>query len=611
MDERRANRPASEWVVPPKDDIIDRLNRRHPRLLITDDSNARIKDPIRKGGQASRWHESLLSQAEALLSQEPLRYEIPDGLRLLSVSRGVQARIYVLALLHCLDGGRRYAERAWRELEAAAQFPDWNPRHFLDTAEMTHAFAIGYDWLHGEWGERQLQILRDAIVEKGLKPALQCYRGEANYGWWVRSEHNWNQVCNGGISVGALAVADELPELAGEVLHSALLSLKLSMSRFAPDGAWAEGPGYWNYATSYNVLLLAALETALGSDFGYSGALGFSETGLFPIYLTGPSGLSFNFADCHEEIGYAPQMLWLARKFDRPTYAWFELQTVVPEPLDLVWFYEHPKSPNEVGIPLDKHFRNVEVVTMRGAWDDRDATFVGFKAGDNSVNHSNLDVGTFVLDVMGHRWAVDLGADDYNLPEYFGGKRWTYYRMRAEGHNTLVINPGEGPDQDPKAVTRISRFGSKRDSAYAIADLTPAYGRDARAVMRGIWLQDRQLILIQDELRMRQASDVWWFMHTRSRIEEMAGGRDVVLTQGGARLWARIIQPEDARFGVMDAVPLPTSVNPQGQSNNEGVHKLSIHLKGVAEARVAVSLAPFTEGKSPQNSHPIAPLAKW
>ena len=32
---------------------------------------------------------------------------------------------------------------------------------------------------------------------------------------------------------------------------------------YGPDGAWAEGPGYWRYATQYNVVFLAALETAL------------------------------------------------------------------------------------------------------------------------------------------------------------------------------------------------------------------------------------------------------------------------------------------------------------------------------------------------------------
>ena len=80
------------------------------------------------------------------------------------------------------------------------------------------------------------------------------------------------------------------------------------------------------------------------------------------------------------------------------------------------------------------------VVTMRSSWDDPNARFVGFKGGDNKVNHSHADLGTFVLDAMGYRWAMDLGPDDYNLPGYFGKERWNYYRLRTEGHNTLVVD---------------------------------------------------------------------------------------------------------------------------------------------------------------------------
>jgi hypothetical protein len=29
---------------------------------------------------------------------------------------------------------------------AVAAFADWNPSHFLDTAEMTAGLALGYDW---------------------------------------------------------------------------------------------------------------------------------------------------------------------------------------------------------------------------------------------------------------------------------------------------------------------------------------------------------------------------------------------------------------------------------------------------------------------------------
>ena len=151
-----------------------------------------------------------------------------------------------------------------------------------------------------------------------LKPALAAYRGEARFGWWVRAHHNWNQVCNGGIAIGALALADVEPELAGEILVSGLTSIQRPSMHFAPDGAWAEGPGYWNYATAYHVYYLAALRSALGTDFGLAKAPGFDKTGLFPLYVTGPSRRTFNFADASAGTIRAPQLFWFARTFNLP-----------------------------------------------------------------------------------------------------------------------------------------------------------------------------------------------------------------------------------------------------------------------------------------------------
>ena len=174
--------------------------------------------------------------------------------------------------------------------------------------------------------------LQQAMVEKGLKPALKLYRAHSG---WTRAHHNWNQVCNGGIGMGALALADVEPQLAGEVLHDASESIQLAMAEFAPDGAWNEGPGYWNYATSYNVVFLAGLQSALGTDFGLSQIGAFKDTGLFPIYVTGPLGRTFNYADGGDHAIFAPQMFWLARKFNQPVLAWYERRThlaVLPGP---------------------------------------------------------------------------------------------------------------------------------------------------------------------------------------------------------------------------------------------------------------------------------------
>jgi hypothetical protein len=339
-----------------------------------------------------------------MLAAPPSQYVIPDGLRLLATSRRVLDRVQTLALLYQLDGDHRYADRAWQELDAAAKFKDWNPRHFLDTAEMTHAFAIGYDWLYDYWTPEQRETLRAAMVEKGIQPALQI---EKEQRWWAVAHHNWNQVCNGGIGLGALALADVEPQLAGDFLHRALQSIQLAMTEYGPDGAWAEGPGYWEYATTYNVVFLAALQTALDTDFGLAKIKGFSEAGTFPIYASGPTGLSFDYADAHAEIVRAPALFWLAREFNNPEYAWYQHRVAAGSPLDFIWFDPHLIHPPAATPPLDKYYRHSEVVTLRSAWNDTNALFVGFKAGDNQANHSHLDLGSFVLEAQGERWAVD------------------------------------------------------------------------------------------------------------------------------------------------------------------------------------------------------------
>jgi hypothetical protein len=599
--------------IPPAAQILQRLQPGHPRLLLSTAECATLKARVASEPQLREWHTDLLADAQRILTQAPSKYEIPDGLRLLATSRRVLERVRLLALLHRLAGDQRYAQRAWKELEAAAAFKDWNPKHFLDTAEMTHAFAIGYDWLYDYWTPEQRTTLRQAMIEKGLKPALNVVNGEIRGGWWSKATHNWNQVCNGGIGAGALALADVEPALAGRFLEASLKSLQLALRSYGPDGAWNEGPGYWTYASDYTVLYLAALNSALGTDFGLSGFPGFDQTALFPLYVCGTTGLSFSFADCHAGRMHAPELFWLARRFEQPVAAWMEQRVRNPGALDLVWYDAKAVSPQAAGLSLDKYYRGVEVTTFRGAWQEPNATFFGFKAGDNKANHSHLDLGTFVLDALGERWAEDLGSDDYNMPGYFGGKRWDYYRLRAEGHNTLVINPGKGPDQDPKAAARMLRFESKPDAALAIADLTPAYAAEVQRVERGLRLIGRKSVLVEDEVTAKQPADVWWFLHTAAQIRVSQDGRTAELQIGAKRLNARLLSPAGASFTVLAAQPLPTSPAASQQARNKGTSKLTVHLADVTELRLAVLLEPVT-GEIP--SVPVAsvgvvPLRDW
>jgi hypothetical protein len=590
--------PNAGYAAPPDGALLRTLRVQHPRLIAHDDDIQRLRQITTTDPVARDWLGKVRDRGTRLLGEPPVQHKV-IGPRMLTQSRNALERVYTWALLYRLEGDRRFADRARSELLTVAAFRDWNPSHFLDVAEMAHAVAIGYDWLYDVLPPDDRVVVRRSLITLALRPVLDLYRAQRG---WVVAEHNWNQVCNGGMVVAALAIAGEEPDLATAVITQAVESVKRAMRTYAPDGAWPEGPGYWNYATRYAVYLLAAVEGALGSDLGLTESPGFEQTGLFRLHVTGPTGRMFNFADGGEREEVAPMLFWMSRRFDRPLYAWIERQfTGRPHPLDLVWFDPRGEGPRASRVPPDAWFRGIDTVFMRSAWEDPNAVFVGFKGGNNRANHSHLDLGTFVLDADGQRWAVDLGADDYDLPEYFGRQRWTYYRLRTEGHNTLVIN---GENQDPAARAPIVAYSSEPDRTYAVADLSAGYRAHASRVRRGVALLDRRHVLVQDEIEAAAPLEIVWTMHTPAEIS--LDGPRATLRLRDRHLVARILEPAGAHFAVLPASPPP----PQAQ--NQGIVKLVVRLPGrVPGAHIAVVLSPSRDGTTSGPTPAVIPLAAW
>ncbi|MDX9755786.1 MAG: heparinase II/III family protein [bacterium] len=561
----------------------------HPRLIATDGDIERLRSLIATNAEAKQIHEGLIREAEQTLERPLVEYKIV-GPRLLTQSRNCMDRVYLFGLLYRIDPTKTvYLERAKAELRAAAAFPDWNPSHFLDTAEMSHAFAIGYDWLYHDLSPEERTLIKTSLIEKGLQVYTDYIDNKK--AWWHRCNHNWNQVTNGGCGVGALALADEEPSLCAKVLELAINAIQIPLKEYEPDGGWSEGPGYWNYATRYTVYFLAALQSALQNDFNLPEFPGLAVTGLFPIHATSPTGLTFNYADGGTRVRNNPVNFWLGHEYKQPVYAWPTQDYLrQPDPLDLVWYSAEKQSPGQAQIPLDKHYRGIDVVFLRSAWDDPNAIFLGMKGGDNNANHSHLDLGSFVLDALGQRWAVDLGGDDYNLPGYFGKQRWTYVCLINEGHNTLTL---DGKNQDPKAVAPIPRFESTPDWAFAITDLSQAYKESAQSVQRGFAMIERKHVLVQDEIACAQAAEILWGMLTPATVE--ASGKIAFLELNGQKIQATILSPEACSFTLEDLqIPEP-------QRQRPGIRRLAIRLQA-KETRLAVLFTPIL---------PESPIAAW
>ncbi len=229
---------------------------------------------------------------------------------MLDKSRECIRRIFFLSYAYRLTNDKKYFERAEKELLKVAQFSDWNPSHFLDVAEMTMGVAIGYDWLYDDLSLSSRNIIKEAILKKGIEPSL-----EAKSNSWLKATHNWNQVCNAGMTYGALAIYEDKPELASQIIDRAIGSIKLPMEDYKPDGAYGEGYGYWGYGTSFNLMFLSAIEKAFGSDFGLSNTEGFFKTATYLQNMVGSTGKTFNYSDAGSgNGGLNPAMFWFAKK---------------------------------------------------------------------------------------------------------------------------------------------------------------------------------------------------------------------------------------------------------------------------------------------------------
>ena len=527
--------------------FLSNLYKSHPRIMLTQSDIQRIRNMVKSDSIAAGYLKGIREHGEDILKENPAE-RVLVGPRLLFVSRLVLNRVMALGFLYRIDNDPKWSARAIKEMRAAAEFVDWNPSHFLDVAEMTNALAIGYDWLYDAMSPEDRALIKNAIVKKGLEPALAVYqKGE----WWAKSPYNWNNVCNGGEIVGALAIADEEPALCEQIISYALKSLPLAMATYAPDGAWCEGAGYWEYATQYTLYAVSALHSALGTDMGLMNYKGVSETGYYPYNMFGPTGKLFNFADAPEIINMRTCLYGLARWYKNPSYAYIARkapQTEGIRPFDLIWYDPSGTEKDIASIPLDTFYPNVGLAMFRSSRNDSNAFYVGFKAGSNAAGHAHLDLGSFIFEADGVRWVDDIGRDEYNLPGYFDKvKRWTHYRLSTAGHNTITF---DGANQDTKAAAPITKFVTEKDHGFAITDLTQAYAQNgARKVTRGIALQDsRSKVLVQDEIEADESAKIVWAIHTSAEVNIDPSGTNAVLTLNGKTMHVYILNPAGAKF---------------------------------------------------------------
>ncbi len=545
-----------------------RLARAHVALIADEGAWRELPARIARDPVLARIAEATRARVRTHFASPPITHVLV-GKRQLTSARLFLGRILDLATVARLDNDAAAATRAKEELLLAASLPSWNPDHFLDVGEYALGAGIGLGWLRDALSEAETERVAKALVERALRPSFE---GTPHMLRWLGGTSNWTQVCHAGLVAAALAVADREPALAARTVARAIAEQAGPATAYAPDGAYAEGPIYWGYGTSFQVVMISLLEAATGSDHGLADFPGFLASADYLAQMVAPSGRFFNYADSREQVPALPVLHWFAARRGEPGIAAAELRRlergtwdsgIMSRPeyerldaLALWWRAWSPVADGDAtaGGDADSAAREMPRVWWAGgetpvgvartAWGDPQAAFVAVKGGRASTSHAHNDAGSFIYEAGGVRWALDPGMQEYHELEAAGvqlwdfspgGERWKVFRLGAESHNLLRFDDAQ---PDVLAAATLRAWG---DRGFEL-DLVALHAPRVQSAVRRVELAEDGALLVEDVWRAGEAAVLArWQWLTRAEVEPVADG--ALLRQDGRALRLRVEEP--------------------------------------------------------------------
>jgi hypothetical protein len=576
---------------------------RHPRLYLNTAGFQGLPTLAKSSTFASNLAKEIQSRAKYKYSLPPVSAsDFSNPADTNTVAQKVLSRAYLYGIANALQPNPAYVSRAIQECLTCCSLSTWYPTKFLGVAAMAQYVATVYDWFFSSLTPTQIATIRQAVHDKAFVPYLAQIAATPKPFWLTTGTTSWNLACNGGIGVAALTFSGEIAN-ASAVLNQTLNYIKLGFAYFAPDGGWLEGPSFWATSATYAANYLAAFRSAGLTAGTLMNSPGFSNTGAFATQLTGPTGKVFNFGDSDDSNPRVPELEWLAGTFAKPVQSYSEItSTDHIEGMNLGWFTSNQAPPQTP--PLNALFAspNIGVATFRSAFGNPNATWLAIKGGTNGLRHGDLDLGTFCIDALGQRFAMDLGPDSDTLTGYldYSGPRYQYYRTGSIGQNVLLSRTS---NQAINASAPVLAFHSSAGFSRIVFDLSSAYA--GLHQKRGGGLINNSYVVISDEVTPSVATPLTWQMHTQATIA--ASGTVAKLTLNGAVLYAHILRPVSGASFAMASAAARAPQNP-----NTGIRKLVVKWTAPAGMqRLIIVLGPTATLPPGVTTTALLPLEKW
>jgi len=631
---------ASHIDAPSESMILEDIEERflsgevkHPYIHASYDKLEQIKSNVESGDEYSLMlYNKVLSDANKLLELTPVSTQ--NGVSQSHIA--VESRIITLMTVYFVSEDTRYLNRALAEFANMQTISKWTAAAQLDNTQSAAAIAICYDWLYDYLSDEQKTWAVETIKEKSLDIAYRYYKNPSELSalraendnmniWCWRGSYNHCVYNNSNLAVAALAIAPLYPEYSAFIIQNNLYNIQPYFEMVGENGGHEEPVGYYGYTTGKAINMLSAINSSLGTMYGYDKYPGFATTVYYPLYMHGAGPFAFGDTSPSKAY-YDTNFLYFTAKHSNNQ----KLMKLLSQNFSkgdcakaLLWYDkgELDNTEDAEKLPYDKLLSPVSkaqnVAVFRNSHNIDYGFYAAMYAGcATATGHNDAVSGAFCLDAFGERFITPIGAGNYDYPGYWeneqNGRRWNWYEKRPEGAGCLVINPSEKVGQDVSETAVIDIFESNEACAYAISDLSGVYKDYVKSYKRGMKVhKNRERIIVQDEAEMKSPSTIFWSFNTPAQIE-ITSENTATLTNNGKKVAVKIYANTDIRLFEMAAEKLPTSPHTAEQKSYPGYRKLAISAENITTLQLMAEFTPVvTEFEMPEDISDFVPISDW
>jgi Heparinase II/III-like protein len=588
-------------------------NVSHPRLFLKAGEEAQILSLINSSPEHKKSHDYIIKTADEFLTA-PTIVKPANAIRVLAEARKAVEEIFYLSYAFRMTGQTKYLTQGEKVINDVCNWDNWIT-YSLDTSEMTFAVALGYDWLFNNLSATTKQKAREKILNYG-------FLTQKTKPFWDYTS-NWNQVCIGALSCSAIAIygdgTTQMDTEASYIMNRILVKNPNSMNTYN-DGNYPEGPMYWSYGTTYEVVMLSALEGIYGQNHEGINRLiaspGFLESAEFMQYVTGPTSYYFNYSDSTAERIPLPATLWMAKKANKPEWLTEEKKLMQNGTyasnigsrgfLPMALIFGKDISLDNLTNPQKKLWTGNgvnPVALVRTEWQGSLGKYMGVKGGTPTYSHGQMDGGFFVYDSQGVRWGMDFGKYDYDAQGTLDdgdnsqfGDRWKIFRVACTSQNTISIKKStETTWQNHKVdgnatIDELYDTNAKRGAKVNMKSLL-GLNNELLAANRSAYLVDESYFEVKDFIS-NGASDInlYWNMVTRSTVELISPSK-LRLTYGGKRVILEVVSSNPAATFTMatNRSTDPVDYNPAATADSKNPGTVMIGFEATIPANNEVT----------------------